>query len=85
MIVDVHTHTPRYRVPPTTLPSSTDIAPMRPDKPNLDSYTWDDYLEVMAPVDRAICFNIAGPPPGDPPARGASLRGRTKPLDLARG
>jgi predicted TIM-barrel fold metal-dependent hydrolase len=72
MIVDVHTHTPRYRVPPASVARSGDIAPMRPDKPNLASYTWDDYLEVMSPVDRAICFNIAAPPPGDPAASAGS-------------
>jgi predicted TIM-barrel fold metal-dependent hydrolase len=73
MIVDVHSHTPRHRVPPSAPPASTDIAPMRPDKPNLAAYTWDDYLTAMAPVDRAICFNIAAPPPGDPHHRTESF------------
>lgn len=66
MIVDVHTHTPRHRTMPARVEARPDFAPMRPDKPNLAAYTWDDYLAVMQPVDRAICFNIAGPPPGDP-------------------
>ncbi len=74
MIVDVHTHTPRYR----TLPSPEeaaffrrpDMAPMRPDRPNPEAYTWDDYMAAMQPVDRAICFNIAAPPPGDPAPTG---------------
>ena len=59
MIIDVHTHTPRHRVRPAKRIGGADVAPMRPDKPNPEDYTWDDYLEAMRPVDRAICFNIA--------------------------
>ncbi|MGH2460749.1 MAG: amidohydrolase family protein, partial [Chloroflexota bacterium] len=59
MITDIHTHTPRHRVRPTGRIGGADVAPMRPDKPNPEDYTWDDYLEAMRPVDRAICFNIA--------------------------
>ncbi len=59
MIIDVHTHAPRHRVRPTGRIGGADVAPMRPDKPNPEDYTWDDYLEAMRPVDRAICFNIA--------------------------
>src|SRR5579859_4749386 len=73
IIVDIHSHTPRHRMPPSAPPASTDIAPMRPDKPNLATSTWDDYLTAMGPVDRAICFNIAAPPPGDPHRRTESF------------
>lgn len=62
MIFDIHTHTPRHRTRPTGNIGGADVAPMRPDKPNPANYTWDDYLEAMRPVDRAICFNIATDP-----------------------
>lgn len=66
MIVDVHAHTPRYRSAPSAPTNASDVAAMRPDRLNLTEYTWDDFLEAMAPVDRAICLNIAAPPPSDP-------------------
>jgi len=44
--------------------------PMRPDRPDPEGVTWDDYFEAMKAVDRAIVFNIAGPPPGDPHPHG---------------
>ena len=69
MIIDVHTHTPRYRTkadadaaPPSVMAN----APMRPDRPDPSRITWDEYMEAMKAVDRAIVFNIAGPPDGDP-------------------
>ncbi len=69
MIIDVHTHTPRYRTkadadaaPPSVMAN----APMRPDRPDPSRITWDEYMEAMQAVDRAIVFNIAGPPDGDP-------------------
>jgi predicted TIM-barrel fold metal-dependent hydrolase len=62
MIVDVHTHTPRHRERPVGQIGGADVAQMRPDRPNPAQYTWDEYLEAMRPVDRAICFNIAIPP-----------------------
>ena len=78
MIVDVHTHAPRQRTAPATptadIPSS-DRAAMRPDRPDPAGVTWDDYLAAMAVVDRAIVFNIASPPPGDPDPLSAHLTG----------
>ncbi len=70
MIVDVHTHTPTHRaaVPPEEEVVNT---VWRPDRPVRATCTWGDYLEAMAPVDRAIVFSIAyGPgqlasPPGE--------------------
>ena len=69
MIIDVHTHTPRYRTRPAEdAPgfNRPDMAPMRPGHENPGAYTWDDYMRAMETVDKAICFNIAAPPPEDP-------------------
>lgn len=62
MIVDVHTHAPRFpdHVPDDqrgrvqTRWSPGQVRPL--------TYTWDDYIAAMTPVDRAICFNIAADP-----------------------
>src|SRR5690349_8351764 len=59
MIVDVHSHTPRFRDAASVPTSLRAMASWRPDQPNRTAYTWDDYLAAMKPVDRAICFNIA--------------------------
>jgi predicted TIM-barrel fold metal-dependent hydrolase len=37
---------------------------MRPDRPDPEAVTWDEYLNAMRYVDRAIVFNIAAAPPG---------------------
>ncbi|MSQ42938.1 MAG: amidohydrolase [Chloroflexi bacterium] len=69
MIIDVHTHTPRYRTKADAEdapPSATANAPMRPDRPDPSRITWDEYVEAMQAVDRAIVFNIAAAPEGDP-------------------
>lgn len=61
MIIDVHTHAPRYRTAPTE--STNRLAGLwRPDKATQTSVTWDSYMEALAPVDRAIVFNIASDP-----------------------
>lgn len=73
MLVDVHTHTPRYRTREEATAATQEReravrgerVPMRPDRPDPGVVTWDDYLRAMAAVDRAIVFNIAGPPSGD--------------------
>ncbi len=68
MIVDIHTHTPRFKTRAEVQPAAAargDRAPMRPDRPDAELTTWDDYLAAMEYVDRAVVFNIAGPPPGD--------------------
>lgn len=60
MIIDVHTHTPRYR---TEGPHDAAVnALWRPDQSRSVAHTWDDHLAAMAVVDRAICFNIASDP-----------------------
>ena len=48
---------------------------MRPDRPDPAGVTWDDYLAAMAVVDRAVVFNIASPPSGDPDPLSAHLTG----------
>jgi predicted TIM-barrel fold metal-dependent hydrolase len=64
MIIDVHTHTPQYRdpVPPDQIEMNTI---WRPDRPVQATVSWQDYMENMAPVDRALVFGIAWHP-GDP-------------------
>lgn len=62
MIVDVHTHTPRHRVAPREDAGRAVDALWRPDGARSTAHTWDDHLRAMAPVDRAICFNIAADP-----------------------
>lgn len=72
MIIDVHTHTPRIRKREEQLAAtgSHERAPMRPDRPDPQGVTWDDYLAAMEHVDRAIVFNIASAPPEHDPAHG---------------
>lgn len=61
MIIDVHTHAPRHKRP---VPPSEDKlnAMWRPDQARSTKHTWDDFMEAMAPVDKAIVFNIATDP-----------------------
>lgn len=63
MIIDVHTHAPRFRdhVPPDLVAAATNTTwSPRGARPMV--YTWAEYEAAMAPVDRAICFNIAQAP-----------------------
>lgn len=61
MIVDVHTHTPRYR---TADEAGFDKgnAMWRPDQVQPSRPDWNLYWEAMQPVDKAIVFNIAADP-----------------------
>ena len=61
MIVDVHTHAPRYKVAPAETMSELSNL-WRPDKAASTAHTWDDYIKGVEPVDRAIVFNIASDP-----------------------
>ncbi len=58
MIIDVHTHAPRAAEPAAA--ASRVNALSRPDR----TVDWEQgpaaYLSAMQPVDRVICFNIAG-------------------------
>jgi uncharacterized protein len=60
MIVDVHTHAPRHRTPPQIESKLSGL--WRPDQTTSTAHTWDDYIAGVAPVDRAIVFNIAADP-----------------------
>ncbi len=62
MTVDVHTHTPRHRTTPPPPRERREDALWRPDGARTTAHTWDDHLAAMAPVDRAIVFNIASDP-----------------------
>ena len=61
MLIDVHTHAPRYKVKPEVDPTKLG-ALWRPDQVTSNAHTWDDYVAAMTMVDRAICFNIATDP-----------------------
>ena len=62
MIVDVHTHTPRHRMPPPVAGERAVDGLWRPDGVRSTAHTWDAHLAALAPVGRAICFNIAADP-----------------------
>ncbi|MGB3331134.1 MAG: amidohydrolase family protein [Thermomicrobiales bacterium] len=60
MLVDVHTHAPRFaQAVPEELRASPGEAKWNPAGVRPLVYTWAEYEAAMAPVDRAICFNIA--------------------------
>ena len=62
MIIDVHSHTPLYRGQVPSAEAPKDSVALRPDRPTPWAYTWEEYLEVMKPVDRTIVFNLAAEP-----------------------
>ncbi len=60
MIVDVHTHSPRFELEvPAELRASKINAAWNPAGARPLVYTWAEFDAAMAPVDRAILFNIA--------------------------
>ena len=62
MIVDVHTHTPRFReAVPEQFRGRVDTK-WSPGQARPLVFTWEEYLAALAPVDRAVCFNIAADP-----------------------
>jgi len=63
VIIDVHTHTPLYReaVPPEEVVLNH---MWRPDRAVQATVSWQDYMDNMAGVDRAIVFGIAWNPDG---------------------
>ena len=61
MIIDVHTHTPRHRETAPADAAAID-AMWRPDQSRSTHHTWAETVAAMAPVDTAICFNIAADP-----------------------
>jgi len=58
MIIDTHTHTPRYKgeIPESERGFNT---VWRPDRGVHWPYNWAEYMQAMEPVDKAIVFNIA--------------------------
>lgn len=64
MIIDVHTHTPRYRETVPVEARGQVNAKWNPGGAIAMVYTWDEFRAAMEPVDRAICFNIAADPRG---------------------
>jgi predicted TIM-barrel fold metal-dependent hydrolase len=58
MIVDVHTHTPKYKgeVPEEVIEYNT-VA--RPDRAVKRPVSWGEFMEDMKPVDKVIVFNMA--------------------------
>ncbi len=62
MIVDVHTHTPRYRDRVPEAASGQVNTKWSTGKAIQMAYTWGEFNAALAPVDRAIVFNIAADP-----------------------
>ena len=63
MIVDVHTHTPQFReAVPADRIVMNDV--WRPDRNVQATVSWQDYMDNMQAVDRAIVFGIAWNPDG---------------------
>jgi predicted TIM-barrel fold metal-dependent hydrolase len=58
VIVDVHTHPPRYRSR-SEIDHTPDAPAWRPDKGVQLVQTWDDYANAMQGIDRSIVFKIA--------------------------
>lgn len=58
MIVDIHTHTPQYK---DTIPEEEIVfdTVARPDRAVKRPVNWDEYMDAMAPVDKAVVFGIA--------------------------
>lgn len=60
MIVDIHTHAPRYvQEVPEEIRAARVNTQWNPKGGRPLVYTWAEYETAMEPVDRAICFNIA--------------------------
>jgi predicted TIM-barrel fold metal-dependent hydrolase len=71
-IIDVHNHTPRWKTPPEQENSAMN-ALWRPDQAASTAHTWDQHLEALAPVERAIVFNIASDPREGEPDDGSLI------------
>jgi uncharacterized protein len=62
VIIDVHTHAPRRAREGVPSEGSDVDAIWRPDRHASTAHTAEAHIEAMAPVDRAIVFNIAADP-----------------------
>jgi predicted TIM-barrel fold metal-dependent hydrolase len=58
MIIDTHTHTPKFKdeIPEDEIQYNT---AWRPDRPVKTPVSWAEYMRAMEPVDKAIVFGIA--------------------------
>lgn len=65
MVIDVHTHTPRFHKAIPEMLSTSINSKWSPSGSRPQVYTWAEYEEAMKPVDRAIVFNIAQRPTGN--------------------
>jgi len=72
MIVDVHTHTPKYKnlVPADEVEINTT---WRPDRAVKATYTWDDYMRATEGADKCIVFDIKMKGEGNPNDRTAEF------------
>ena len=61
MIVDVHTHPPRYRDPLDDVEEEFNTV-WRPDRPVKTTTCWNDYMEAQKPAEISIVFSIAVDP-----------------------
>ncbi|MEM2927180.1 MAG: amidohydrolase family protein, partial [Candidatus Bathyarchaeia archaeon] len=59
MIVDVHTHIPRFRKPVRDEEAVYETRFRPHDSPVKMSVSWEEHYAAMAPVDKAIVFGIA--------------------------
>ena len=79
IIVDVHTHTPTHEH--TVPPSEVEVVTLnRPDKPVTRTYTWQQYLDAMAPIRKACVFGVKRVAAHIPRVRGAKLLRERSPL-----
>lgn len=62
MVIDVHTHTPRFQHAVPDHLTATVNTKWSPNASRPQVYTWAEYEAAMEPVDRAILFNIAQHP-----------------------
>jgi predicted TIM-barrel fold metal-dependent hydrolase len=66
MVIDVHTHTPRFETEvPDEYRNAAVNAKWNPAGARPLVYTWAEYEAALAPVARAIVFNIAQHPTGN--------------------
>jgi len=65
MIIDAHTHTPKYKstIPPDEVLHHT---VWRPDRPVKVPVNWDEYMDTRETVDKSIVFGIAELAPESP-------------------
>lgn len=71
-IIDVHNHTPRWKVPPAQENASMSGL-WRPDQSASTAHTWDQHVAALANIEKAIVFNIASDPRQGEPDDGSLI------------